>query len=286
MRIFHFNTTKYGFELMMDLHRFEENPNLDFEPNVHTIDFYEIMFLEQSCGDIVINEHEMKLKPYTILFSSPNQKKKNTIKNAKGFHLVFKDDFLAHFFSDKLFIHRLHYFYNAIHPQFFKTSQKEYQFIKGCLTEIYLEINNYTLDSKHIIRSLLYFILTKLNRLYCNQYNISNETQIQSDVYKLKELLENNIRKLHKVEDYLSLLAIDRNKLNKILKAYNGLTAQQMIHKRLLQEIKTELRYTNKTINEIAIDLSFSEANNLSRFFLKKELITPLKYRKMQNDRK
>lgn len=280
MRVFEFDSKKYGFELMMDLHRFKTNPNLYFEPEPHTIDFYEIMFLEKSKGDVELNNHKTELRPMTILFSSPNQKKKNNINNATGFHLVFKDDFLANFFSDKLFVHRLQYFYNAAQPQFFQIAPADYKLIKICLNEITTEIKNHTSDSKHIIRSLLYFVLSKLNRSYSKQYGLSIETQGNTEIYTFKEALEINIRSMHKVEAYAALMNIDRNKLNRILRSYNGLTAQQMIHHRLLQEIKTELLYTNKTISEIALDLNFSEPNNLSRFFLKLVNISPSEFRK------
>lgn len=280
MRVFQFDNKKYGFELMMDLHRFETNPNLYFEPETHTIDFFEIMFLEQSRGDIVLNDYKTELSPLTVLFASPHQKKRNNITHAKGFHLVFKDDFLDNFFSDKLFVHRLQYFYNAAQPQFFQIDRSDYKLIKICLNEITMEIENYKSDSKHIIRSLLYFVLSKLNRLYAKHYGLSMETQGNTEIYTFKKELEDKIRSVHKVETYTSLMNIDRNRLNRILKSYNGLTAQQMIHRRLLQEVKTELLYTNKTISEIALDLSFSEPNNLSRFFMKHSGKSPSEFRK------
>lgn len=282
MRLFQFDNKKYGFELMMDLHRFETNPNLYFESEPHTIDFYEIMFLEESNGYIELNNYKTELKPMTILFSSPNQKKRNNIANATGFHLVFKADFLANFFSDKLFVHRLQFFYNATKPQFFQIAKPEYELIRICLREINTEIENYTSDSKHIIRSLLYFVLSKLNRSYSIYYQLSKETQGNNEIYTFKELLEFNIRGIHRVEAYASHMNINRNKLNRIIKSYNGLTTQQMIHNRLLQEIKTELLYTNKTISEIALDLNFSEANNLTRFFIKLANISPSEFRKVK----
>ncbi|WP_394747006.1 helix-turn-helix domain-containing protein [Spongiimicrobium salis] len=279
MHFFYFDDQKYGFELMMDLHRFESNPNTHFQPEVHTIDFYEIMILEESKGDVYLNDHGTSLKPLTLLFASPHQKKKNNIRDAKGFHLVFKSDFLADFFSDKLFVHRLHYFYNAVHPQFFQIRPEDYGLIKSCLHEIQEEIHQYKIDSKHIIRSLLYFVLSKLNRLYAVHYQISRDQYAHIEVYQFKEVLEKQIRNLQRVEAYTSILGTDRNRLNKLLKQYDGSTITQNIHQRLIQEIKTELLYTSKTISEIAHALNFSESNNLSRFFTQHEKMSPSQFR-------
>ena len=106
IRKFEFNPRKYGFELWMDLHRFETNPALEFVSAVHTIDFYEILFFEQAEGSIEWNSFHKKIRPGTVFFACPHQKKRFFIKEEgiRGFHLVFQQDFLADFFSDKLFI--------------------------------------------------------------------------------------------------------------------------------------------------------------------------------------
>lgn len=280
MRIFNFDKSKYGFELMMDLYPLENIKESHFEPNSHTIDFYEILFLENSSGTIYLNNYSTDLLPYTIVFASPNQIKKNKILGAEGYHLVFKDDFLSSFFLDKLFVHRLQFFYNTVNPQFFQIFQTDYMLIKKILEEIRTEITNYRADSMHIIRALLYFVLSKLNRLYSSYYDLSSETQANNDVYRFKEAVEKNIRTYQKVAEYAELLNINRISLNKIVKKYSGFTLQYIIHSRLIQEIKTELIYSDKTINEIGFELGFSEANNLSRFFINKEGISPSEFRR------
>ncbi|WP_299715239.1 AraC family transcriptional regulator [uncultured Tenacibaculum sp.] len=288
MRKFVFENRKYGFELLMDLHTFENNSNVFFEPTPHTCDFFEIMIFEQASGTIELNGKVIDIVDNSFFFICPSQKKSCNIDldNIKGFHLVFKDNFLSDFFDDKLFAYRLQYFYNYQNPQYFHVNNEEYKGIQFVLNEIITEINNYQNDSTHIIRSLLYFSLSKLNRLYSKFYTISPETQSNSKVHKFKELLESNIRKIHKVSTYCELLKTDRHQLNTMVKAHTGFTSKQIINNRLLQEIKTELRYSTKTIAEIAYILNFGEPNNLTRFFNKLEGISPTKFREnYQNDR-
>jgi AraC-like DNA-binding protein len=279
MRKFKFDKNKYGHDLMMDLHSLENRVSNYFEPKVHTTDFFEIMFLKNSKGNININGFNTSLKPYTILCSSPNQKKTNAISAAQGYHLVFKDDFLANFFSDKLFVYKLHFFYNAVFPQFFELDEDEYNTITYSLELITGEIENFREDSRHIIRSLLYFVLTKLNRQYADFYHIQLSSFADSMAYSFKNILEKNIRNLHLVSDYANLLNIERNKLNNLVKKQFGATSKEMIQQRLLLEIKNELLFTTKTISEIALDLNFSEPNNLSRFFQRLSGLSPLEFR-------
>ncbi len=288
MREFVFEKRKYGFELLMDLHTFENNPNVFFDPNPHTCDFFEIMIFQEASGTIDLNGQLLEVTGNSFFFICPFQKKSCKIpldNGIKGFHLVFQNNFLSDFFDDKLFAYRLQYFYNAQQPQYLQLKNNEYSIVQFALNEIIAEINNYQNDSSHIIRSLLYFSLSKLNRLYSKFYNISPDTQSNSRIHKFKELLELNIRAIHSVNDYCDLLKTDRRKLNTMVKAHTGYSSKQIINNRLLQEVKTELRYTNKTIAEIADDLNFSEPNNLTRFFRKMEGVGPVAFRKnAQND--
>ncbi len=288
MRKFIFEKRKYGFELLMDLHKFEDNPNVFFDPNPHTIDFFEIFLFENATGILELNGYSLPVAPYSIFFISPFQKKNCNIplEGVKGFHLVFQNDFLSDFFNDKLFIYRLQYFYNAQHPQYLKIKKEDYGIVQLVLQEIIKEIKAYQNDSPHIIRSLLYFSLSKLNRLYAQEYHLSDDTQSNSMIYKFKELLELNIRKVHSVQQYADILQVNRHQLNTLAKKHFGKTSKEVIHQRLLQEIKMELRYSDKTIAEIAFALNFSEPNNLTRFFRNFTNTSPVTYRATyQNDR-
>ncbi|MFV1448510.1 AraC family transcriptional regulator [Maribacter sp. HS] len=287
MKKFVFENKKYGFELLMDLHKFENNPNIYFHPTIHETNFFEILFFENANGRIELNGQLLEVQEYSLFFISPFQKKSCMIdhNSVKGFHLVFQNDFLSDFFDDKLFIYRLQYFYNSQYPQFLKLKKEEYTIIKFGLNEIIEEIKNYQNDSIHIIRSLLYFSLAKLNRLYSSFNNISPKTQSNSTIYKFKEQLEMNIREHHSVQYYCNLLKVTRQQLNILVKEHTNNTTKEIINNRLLIEIKTELRYTDKTINEIASTLNFSEPNNLTRFFIKMEGISPTKFlNSFQND--
>ncbi len=287
MRTFIFEKRKYGYELLMDLHSFENNPNVYFDSTPHTTNFFEIMVFEKASGTIELNGQLLQVADNSFFFISPYQKKSCKISQTgiKGFHLVFQNDFLSDFFNDKLFVYRLQFFYNSQNPQFLSLKKRDYNTFRYIFNEIIEEIENYQNDSPHLIRSLLYFSLSKLNRIYSKYYNISSNTQSNSPIYKFKELLELNIRNLHSVEEYCDLLRITSHQMNRMVKEYTGHTTKEVINNRLLQEIKTELRYTHKTIAELAHELNFSQPNNLTRFFRKMEGIAPSGYREnYQND--
>lgn len=281
MRTFTFEKRKYGFELLMDLHKFENNPNVFFDPEPHTINFFEIMAFEKADGDIELNGEMLNVAENTFFFACPFQKKSCNIPldGVRGFHLVFQNEFLADFFDDKLFAYRLQYFYNYQHPQYLRLKNEDYETVSFALNEIIAEIEHYQNDSPHIIRSLLYFALSKLNRLYSKCYGISPDTQSNAMIYRFKELLELNIRSTHSVKAYCGLLHTSRHQLNAMVKAHTGYSTKAVINNRLLQEVKMELRYSDKTVAEIAYELNFSEPNNLTRFFRKMQGSSPSTFR-------
>jgi len=287
MRKFIFEKEKLGFELFKDLHKYE---NLDstFSQMIQIGNFFEIFILEKAKGSLELNGQAITIGDKSVFFVSPYQKKimDLEISKFKGYHLNFQENFFSNLFDDKLFAYRMHFFYNTLHPQFLHLSSEDFNFIKVNLNEVANELANFKNDSKPVIRSLMYFVLMKLNRLYSERHKLPSTTQGDILIYKFKEALERNIRKFHLVDDYCDILSIQRHKLNRIVKTHFGKTVKETIHFRLLQEIKLELMYSDKTISEIAKDLNFSEANNLTRFFNRLEGVPPTLFsEKYQNDR-
>lgn len=122
-------------------------------------------------------------------------------------------------------------------------------------------------DSGHIIRSLLYYILQKLNREYAekNQLNLGKENDHYA--FQFKRLLEKNIKQKQRVTDYAEMLGITRISLNKAVREQFNVTASHLLKQRLLLEIKNYLFHSKLTVSEIAHELNFSEPNHLMRFF-------------------
>jgi len=75
LRTFTFEKQKYGFELLMDLHKFETNPNIFFEANPHTTDFFEIFIFEKASGQIELNGHILDISENSLFFISLTKKR-------------------------------------------------------------------------------------------------------------------------------------------------------------------------------------------------------------------
>ncbi|MEM6725684.1 MAG: AraC family transcriptional regulator, partial [Bacteroidota bacterium] len=232
--------------------------------------------------------YQIQLEPGTLIFASPNQIKQLPAdeKTVRGFHLVFKSAFLEHFFQDKLFVYRLSFFYNYSHPPYLKIDEATFKLISTCLNEIISEINHHQSDSQEIIRSLLFFMLTKLNRSFKQFHQLDQHWKKEDTLIRFKMAIEAHIRSNKNVNDYADLLGLHRNVLNRQIKTLSGLNASDFLANRKLQEIKSRLFFSDYTIAEIAYDLSFSDPNNMTRFFKKRTGISPTQFRQqVQIDR-
>lgn len=280
IKIYHFLTCKYGSELLLDIGRIETLQNYVLDNTLHQLSFYEIIFIQDGLGTFILDENKIALKPRTIIFTSPGQIRRWEIEQqVKGYTLFFEKDFLHLFFSDELFLYRFQYFHQYSHPAGMQIDETSFAKCLELLREIELEFEQIQNDSNHLIRSFLYQLLVVLNRYYSCAYNVQRDTYIDADFYKFRSLLEKRFLQDQTVVAYTKMLNVSPGFLNKICRQFSGLSAQQLIHYKLISEIKKQL-YQNKTAKEICYEFGFSDPSNFNRFFKKLTNITPRQYQK------
>lgn len=280
VKTYHFLPFKYGSELLLDIGRIETLKNYVLDSTLHQLSFYEIIFIKEGAGTLALDESIISIHPRTIIFTSPGQVRRWQIEEeVKGYTLFFEKDFLHLFFSDELFLYRFQYFHQYSHPAVLQIDETSFGKCQQLLQEIEQEFGQIQNDSNHMIRSLLYQLLIILNRYYAGAYDVQRDTYIHADFYRFRSLLEKRILQDQTVEAYTRMLNVSPGFLNKICRQFSGMSAQQMIHHKLVSEIKKQL-YQNKSVKEICYELGFSDPSNFNRFFKKIAHITPQQYRK------
>lgn len=271
-----FHKTDCGVDFLLNVLPSEEIKESYLLEETFNTDFFEIAFFKSARGSVTINQQQIDIKDNSIIFLSPFQKRKwSLMENGLEFKiLAFQEDFLNDFFADKLFTFRLLYFYQLNYPLLVTIDSISFEKYYEQLTEIKTELVKTKSDSVHIIRSLLYYLLQKLNRLYAQSNNISVENSTNNYAFEFKKLLEVHIKEKQRISDYTALLHISRITLNKAVKAQFAVTASQLIKQRLVFEIKNLRIHSNMNIQQIAYTLNFSEPNHLMRFFKSQTGIT------------
>jgi AraC family transcriptional activator of pobA len=239
------------------------------ERDTYNTDFFEILLFKKAKGSLVLNQERINIANNTIVFISPFQKRQWTLeKEGLDFTvLVFQENFLNDFFSDKFFTYRMLYFYQLNYPLYITVDDEQLQKALDQLMEIKSELVDSKTDSIHIIRSLTYYLLLKFNRIYAERNHLSIERAENNYAYQFKQLLELHIRQKQRIDHYADLLNISRITINTCVKKQFNVTATELLKQRLLFEIKNDLIHSGKTIAEIAYDLDFSEPGHMMRFF-------------------
>lgn len=276
---FDFLNNKYGKELLIDLGRVESLHGYILTKERHSLTFYDVLVVTKGDGSFSLDGDSVPIKRGTVVVTLPNQVRQWKVNGEiEGFTFFFEGEFLNAHFRDEVFLNRFGVFdYNR--PSI--SVQLDEEQLQKCIwvfTEVEEEFKELKGDSSHIFRSLLYYFISQIDRFYQRQY-YQNQKEIDSNMYRFKKLLDNQIREWHTVSEYANALGIGHNHLNDLSKAHFKCTALKMIHHRLLLISKREIYFSEKTISEISHELHFSDVSNFNRFFKKLTGETPKSFR-------
>ena len=97
---------------------------------------------------------------------------------------------------------------------------------------------------------------------------------------KLLALVEEHYAEQWAAHQYAAEIGLSVKRMNEVLVQTTSATVTQHVHRRLLLESQRLLGYSKRHVQEIALDLGFSEVNYFNRFFKKHMHVSPLAYRK------
>jgi len=221
MKELHFHKTKYGKELLIDCLKISETKDFLVNQRPFILTFYEILFIIKGKGIFLLDDVRIPYEKGTVMFFPPNRRREwNAETETDAYVILFEGEFIERFFKDNLFVYRFHYFHNYSTPFYLKLHGKYFENYLEKVLEIKTEIKHLINDSDHLLRSILYYLLIKLNREYVNQHRIKGELFENIEVLKFIRLLNKNFREKHFVNDYTKMLGISKTFLNRKLKTF------------------------------------------------------------------
>ena len=271
--------------MLVDCERLSEVKSFVTSSKPFYVSFHEIFFITEGDGIFKLDDEDIPFKKGTVLLLPPHKWRQWSIVNEDfdGYFLIFEEEFINNFFNDPFFLYRFHFFYNRATPSFVQIDEEDLKEYLFKLHEIQGELRRLRDDSNHLLRSILYYLLIKINRTYEKRFNLQEDHFQDILALRFRKLLEKNITTTSKVSEYAEMLHVSRSHLNKTLKRHYGKNCSVIIKERLITEVKKALLFTDKTIAEIAHELNFSEPGNLNRLFKQMVKITPKEYRLLKS---
>lgn len=113
-----FNKAQCGVDFLVNAGYGCELKDYYFGGKTYATDFFEIIFFSEADGSIWINDKKVTVGANRVVFLSPYQRHCYHI-DTDGMcfkFLIFKEDFLHDFLTDKYFTYRLHFCYQTATP--------------------------------------------------------------------------------------------------------------------------------------------------------------------------
>ncbi|MEO0528586.1 MAG: helix-turn-helix domain-containing protein [Bacteroidota bacterium] len=248
--------------------------------------FYKIMLILSGEINMSNNQNKGHLETNTLFFSGEGHIQSwESIAPMSGYVLYFTSDFYS-VVHKKNKLHSDFPFFTQNASMSIKISPEESRHLQRTCENIVLLSQQDLSNKGDIFRSYLNILLLESKNLY-NEKIGSNAVIQDSDkriLNSFNQLIEKQYDTeeediLKSVKEFANVLAIHPTHLNYVVKSLTGNTALQLIHNRKLQEAKSLLLQTSKTVSEIAYDLYFDNPTHFVRFVKKKTGKTPLQLR-------
>ncbi|MFC3158452.1 transcriptional regulator, AraC family [Chryseobacterium arachidis] len=264
--------------------------NLDLEnTDVNAVfDFYFIS-LKKGCGNkLQYGQQTYDFDEGMMMFVGPGQILKgesSSEDDISGWGLLFHPDLLwGTSLANKM--KKYEFFDYSVNEALF-LSDKEEAVLNGIIENIKNEYHsNIDKFSQDIIVSHLETLLKYAERFYQRQFitrKISNHQILDkldtllTDYFNNDDLISKGLPTVQYISDNLNVSA---NYLRSLLKTLTGLSTQQHIHDKLIENAKEKLSTTQLSVSEIAYELGFEHLQSFSKLFKAKTKVSPLEFRK------
>ncbi len=131
-----------------------------------------------------------------------------------------------------------------------------------------------------MLQSMLKRFIILCTRIFKSQKNYSSLGSQKIDIVReYNFLVEQNFRTTHTVAEYAAMLNKSPKTLSNLFSKLADKSPLQYIQERKMLEARRLLRFTNKSIKEIAYEIGFEDLQTFGRFFKKIEGISPTEFK-------
>lgn len=264
-----FSKTRCGVDFYINTGESKDICGVLTEHRTFKTDFFSFYFFRRANGYVLLNFRKIELRDDMVLLLSPHQQQEWHVDEAELDYtfLIFREDFMRTFISDKFFVYRLLYYYQTDTPPYLFAALEELAEYMRLLGKIKQELLHPVADTYNLIVSVLYYLLVVINRAYAKTYRLPVEVPKNNYAFQFKDLMEKHIRDMQRVQEYADILRVSRITLNYSVMAQFGVSATHLLKQRLLEELKNELLFSDRNVSQLADEFHFSDPSHLMRFF-------------------
>lgn len=241
--------------------------------------FYMLLFVRSGRGCVKIDQHKVILDKHQVLILKPgNIVQFDSGNQVEGTYVAFDESFFTLRYHDNVL--RGFDFLTLQALPFAHFSRAKQEKMGVVLKLMMSEYESQKRDALVVLRSYLNILLFELNELIDPVVSGEGTNNMLKKVLDFEDLVERHFREVKTPSFYAEKLCLSPNYLNKICKIERGVTAGELIRRRVVIEAQRFLQFTKYNVNEIALELNFDNPSYFVTFFKKHTGHTPENYRK------
>lgn len=250
-------------------------------PLTHSHQYNEIYFLQSGKCNVYIDNETYCLEDGSVLFIPAfkehtfiypfSQDVKRTVLyiSTEQLNWYFNEDFKDEI--NNLFINK--------HLQL---SRKSFSNLSNIFEKIQFE--KYSLDNMSELLTKAYFFELIIYLIRCQRYthNINQKTNLSNiTIGEIVNFIENNYSRQLTLPEIAAQFGISESSLTKKIKIFTNMTFKEYLTKTRIEEAKSLLISSEKSITEIAYECGYNNSNFFGDVFKKAVGMSPSSYRKM-----
>lgn len=246
----------------------------------HRHDYFEILFVEDSSGQHIIDYEPYEIKSPVFYFLSKGQIhfwKLN--KPLTGKAILFPREFLIPPATAMNQEGDLAFFNSLSKAPYLSISNEDLPKIREILANIQDEFSQKSNSSLSMLRAYVHILLVSLFRIYAREQEENILDSSNAMVRNFRQLVSENYITLRSVQEYADLIGISATHLRDTVKSITGYSPGQLIRQEIIFEAKRRLANTDLTTAEIGYTLNFEDTSYFSRFFKRETGLSPSSYR-------
>jgi AraC-like DNA-binding protein len=254
-----------------------------FAPHRH--DLYEVFWISKGRGFCTVDFQRYEIGPPMLVFVAPGQVHSwNLIGPFAGYVLLFTNDFFA--------IRSIDATANPLETALFaaprsgppiRVSDERSQEFSRLFEKLEAEFRDSLPNQDMALHAYLRLLMIEAKRISEVQLGGGHKDESAGLLTKrFLQLVERNFLTPGSVMDYAEVLGVTTNHLIETTKHTMGRPAGKIIRERVLLEAKRLLRYSERSVSDIAYDLGFEDHSYFSRFFRKNTGMCPTEFRERQ----
>ncbi|WP_375753614.1 helix-turn-helix transcriptional regulator [Vibrio sp. HN007] len=249
---------------------------VDVVSEPHRLNFNALIYITEGEGIHYIEHKMYRLRPGTLLTVGQNQIHAFTRElSVEGYVLPFNAEMLnlnaQESYADLMLA--------ALNEN--NVVQDAGEAVDILFEQMVKEFESESEFQREIIRNLLRAIILK--SVVPNYKKELNERAPagQKDFYRIKNYIDEHFAERPTTSEIASALNKSVKQINRLAKDNASCSTKELLDERVLTEAKRLLAYSQLSIVEVAHELGFNEATNMTKFFKRHTAISPKEFRQL-----